>query len=154
MSQTNNKVTVENITDRIAGMRFTRLPDQTTTICSIIMVNGFVVHGISNCVDPANFDAQIGEREAYKRAFNQLWELEGYLLKDKLYRESGEPVDVTTVDVPVTINTEEASSLEMIDSIVAAAHADNIESAVNEVDDMIAKAKARTTEEIADRTPE
>lgn len=153
MNQIANKVTVESITDRIAGMRFTRLPDQTTTICSIIMVNGFVVNGISNCDDPANFNQQIGEQEAYKRAFNQLWELEGYLLKEKLYREAGEPIDITTVDVPVTVNTEDISA-DMLDSIETIATAEDIKEAMAEVDEMVTNAEARTTEKIADNTPE
>lgn len=84
---TDNKVTADSIHARLANIRFTRLPDETTTVCSIRMVNGFDVHGTSNCVDPANFDAVIGERVAFNEAFDKLWALEGYLLKEKLYQQ-------------------------------------------------------------------
>lgn len=94
MKQLANKVTVESITDRIAGIRFTRLDGETTTICSIKMVNGFVSHGTSNCADPKNFDQGVGERMAYKEAFNKLWELEGYLLMEQLYLTLGQPVEL------------------------------------------------------------
>ena len=81
-----NRVTAESISARIVGVRFTRLNNETTTICSMTMVNGYVVHGLSNCVDPANFDEGVGERVAYKDAFEKLWALEGYLLKELIYR--------------------------------------------------------------------
>lgn len=55
------------------------------TICIIILENGFKVEGVSACVDPAIFDAEIGKEEAYKNAFNKIWEIEGYLLKQKLF---------------------------------------------------------------------
>jgi len=88
-----NKVTVDSINERVAGIRFTRLEGETTTLCSIRMVNGFVVHGISNCVDPRNFDKDVGERIAYKNAFEQLWALEGYLLSEQIYLTIGQPVE-------------------------------------------------------------
>lgn len=55
------------------------------TICIIILENGFKVEGVSACVDPANFDAIIGKEEAYKNAFDKIWEIEGYLLKQQLH---------------------------------------------------------------------
>ena len=59
----------------------------TLTICIIEMWNGFQVVGTSACADPANFDRNIGERYAYDAAFKQLWPLEGYLLREKLYED-------------------------------------------------------------------
>jgi hypothetical protein len=59
----------------------------TLTICIIEMWNGFQVVGTSACADPANFDRNIGERYAYDAAFKQLWSLEGYLLREKLYED-------------------------------------------------------------------
>jgi hypothetical protein len=83
MEQLPNKVTADHIHSRIKNVRFTRFEGETTTLCTITMVNGFVVHGISNCVDPSIFEASIGERLAYVKAFDKLWELEGYLLAEQ-----------------------------------------------------------------------
>ena len=49
--------------------------------------NGFTISGRGACVDPANFDIEIGRRIAREQAENQLWQLEGYLLQNKLAGE-------------------------------------------------------------------
>ena len=37
---------------------------------------------------PENFDEEIGRKIAYQNAVQKIWSLEGYLLKEKLYKES------------------------------------------------------------------
>ncbi|MFY1005736.1 Gp49 family protein [Pasteurella multocida] len=59
------------------------------TICTITLKNGFQLVGTSACVSADNFDAKIGEDIAYKNAFEKLWELEGYLLKQRIYEQRG-----------------------------------------------------------------
>ncbi len=54
-------------------------------VISYKLANGFTVSGRGACVDPANFDAEIGRKIARKQAEDQLWLLEGYLLQNKLY---------------------------------------------------------------------
>lgn len=58
------------------------------TICIIILENGFKVEGTSACVDPKIYNEAIGQQEAYKAAFDKIWEKEGYLLKQKMFEES------------------------------------------------------------------
>lgn len=58
------------------------------TFCVLVLRNGFTVMGKSACASPENFDAEIGRKVAYEDAFNQVWPLEGYLLKEALYVES------------------------------------------------------------------
>ena len=58
----------------------------TTTVCKAILSNGFTVgSGESACIDPNNFDIDMGRQYAKERAMadatNELWKLEGYLLK-------------------------------------------------------------------------
>lgn len=55
------------------------------TFCVIILKNGFTVTGESACASPENFDPEIGRKIAYDNAFNKIWLLEGYLLKEKLH---------------------------------------------------------------------
>lgn len=38
----------------------------------------FTIVGTASCVDPANFDLEIGRRVARERVEHQLWQLEGY----------------------------------------------------------------------------
>ena len=57
------------------------------TICVIVTTSGFVVVGKSAPADPANFDEAYGRRLAREEAVKQLWPLEGYLLREKLYQE-------------------------------------------------------------------
>lgn len=49
--------------------------------------NGFTVVGESACIDPNNYDEQIGFDLAKKRIENRLWELEGYALQKCLAGE-------------------------------------------------------------------
>ena len=61
-------------------------------ICAFIhclsVVNGFTVTGESACASPENFDPFIGKEIAFKNAREKIWQLEGYLLKQKLYEQS------------------------------------------------------------------
>lgn len=57
------------------------------TICILSLENGFTVTGESACASPENFDEKIGREIAYKNAREKIWQLEGYLLKEKLYQK-------------------------------------------------------------------
>ena len=46
--------------------------------------NGFSVLGRGACVDPSNFNIEIGRKVARGQVENKLWELEGYLLQQQL----------------------------------------------------------------------
>ena len=63
-------------------------PAETLTFCIFILKNGFTVTGESACASPENFDKLIGQKLAYENALNKIWQLEGYLLKEQLYRTS------------------------------------------------------------------
>lgn len=54
------------------------------TFCVLVLNNGFTVTGESACASPDNFDAEIGRKVAYQNAREKIWQLEGYLLKQKL----------------------------------------------------------------------
>jgi hypothetical protein len=45
---------------------------------------GFTVSGRAPCVDPANFDLEIGRKVAREKVADQLWQLEGYRLQLEL----------------------------------------------------------------------
>ena len=53
-------------------------------VVSYKLVSGFTVIGRGACVDPANFNIDIGRKIARKQVEDQLWQLEGYLLQNRL----------------------------------------------------------------------
>lgn len=59
-------------------------PLQLLTFCVLVLRNGFTVTGESACASAENFDPEIGRKIAYENARNKIWQLEGYLLKQKL----------------------------------------------------------------------
>ncbi len=79
-----NKVSKESIEKKIVKSGFKRLSGKLTH-CTLILENGFEVTGESACVDPANYNQEIGEKIAYENAFEKIWQIEGYLLQENIY---------------------------------------------------------------------
>lgn len=80
------KVTADAMTLRITDVQYIQVAGTTVTICHLMLDNGFSVRGESACVNPENFDLEIGMSLAYKDAFNKLWPLFGFLLAEDQYR--------------------------------------------------------------------
>lgn len=78
-------LTLEDIEAVIVKKEFMQVMATTLTICVLTLENGFTVTGESACVDPNNFDKDIGEKIAYENAREKIWQLEGYLLMSKLH---------------------------------------------------------------------
>lgn len=70
------------------------------TFCVLVLKNGYTVTGESACASPANFDAEIGKKIARQNAVNKIWQLEGYLLKQKLYEQSSDQENKLQTDLP------------------------------------------------------
>lgn len=87
-----NRVTEEQIKSKIKSEVFLVMPDCRTTICQLVLENGYTVHGYSTCVDGENFIAAFGRLYAYKDALAKIWPLEDYLLAEKLYWDRAMPV--------------------------------------------------------------
>lgn len=87
-AQPHEKVTKASIEAKIEKIDYLVLPDSTVTLCNITLKNGYSVRGESACVDPRNFNLEIGKGLAYKQAIDKLWPLEGYLLAERRYVES------------------------------------------------------------------
>lgn len=52
-----------------------------TTVVSLTMPCGFVIVVSSSCVDPDNYDHELGVKICLKRVEDKVWELEGYRLQ-------------------------------------------------------------------------
>lgn len=85
------RVTKELIESKIEHVGYATYLTPTGSVlrwCCITMSNGFTVTGRpSASVSPENDDEEIGRKIAYDNAYDKIWELEGYLLADKLNNE-------------------------------------------------------------------
>lgn len=63
-------------------------PGTTLTVCALTLHNGFIVTGTSAAASPENFDEAIGRDVARRNARERIWELEGYLLRERLSQGS------------------------------------------------------------------
>lgn len=81
------RLTPDDIDNTIANVSYHRFTGTTVTVCCITTKNGFNSVGHSACVSPDNFDEQIGCQVAFREAREQLWQLEGYLLKQRLHEQ-------------------------------------------------------------------
>lgn len=61
------------------------------TVVACQLPNGFVIVESSACVDPENYDEEVGAGICLDKIKNKVWELEGYLLQNKLYEENDCP---------------------------------------------------------------
>lgn len=76
------RVTAQEMESRISDVTYIRI-NQTVTLCNMTLDNGYSVRGESACVNPENYNQEIGEKIAYDAAFNKLWPLFGFLLAEK-----------------------------------------------------------------------
>lgn len=76
-------VTASAIHEKIKHTQYMRLEGTTTTVCQLTLENGYTIIGTSACVDPAKYNQALGEKYAYEDAFNKIWPLEGYLLRQR-----------------------------------------------------------------------
>ncbi|MBR6079917.1 MAG: hypothetical protein IKP60_07160 [Treponema sp.] len=81
------KLTKEDILAAVKKEDYTVLNDGRTTICQLTLQNGFTVVGFSACVDPKNFDKELGQNIAKNNALEKVWGLEGYLLRQRLFEK-------------------------------------------------------------------
>lgn len=68
----------------IVGETFTVLPSGKVMVCELTLRNGFTVRGEAATVSKANFNEEIGKTVSRENARKKVWELEGYLLQERL----------------------------------------------------------------------
>ena len=85
-TKTAPRVSEASIKNKIARVDY--INHELLTICIITMSNGFMVNGVSAPASSANYDTEVGKRYAFENAFKQLWQLEGYLLRQKLHEQT------------------------------------------------------------------
>ena len=77
------KLTKEFLEGEIGNVEYVRIGEKTTH-CTIVTKSGFTFTGESACVDPNNFDRELGEKFAYEQAFEKMWMPYGFWLHQAL----------------------------------------------------------------------
>lgn len=79
------RVTPERLEEVIVSEQYHVFPNTTFTACLLTLENCYTVLGESACASPENFDAALGRKIARDNAKNKIWQLEGYLLRQRLH---------------------------------------------------------------------
>jgi hypothetical protein len=81
-----NKVTQEDINDIInKSIINASTVGEKTTFVRVTLPNGFEMTESSSCVDPANYNFELGKKLCLENIKRKLWMLEGYVLQQRLY---------------------------------------------------------------------
>lgn len=87
------KISQLQVTQKLARMKvqYHRFPGTHAVMAVMHDDNGFIYGtGIGSCIDPAEFDEEIGRQVAYrnasKQATDKVWEEEGILLRYEMRR--------------------------------------------------------------------
>lgn len=88
-----NTVTIEQVKENMQDVIVRTLQDfgKPCTYVTVHMKNGFTLRESTTCVDPANYDENIGKEICLKKIEDKIWFLLGYQLQEDLFR-SGELV--------------------------------------------------------------
>ena len=79
------RLTPESIDAVIVDESYTVLPSGKVMVCELTLANGFTVRGEAATVSKENFNEEIGRKISRANARDKVWEVEGYLLQQKLH---------------------------------------------------------------------
>lgn len=81
-----NKVAQEDIESIISkSVIDSTTVGEKTTLVRVVLPNGFVLTESSSCVDPANYNFELGKKLCLENIKRKLWMLEGYVLQQRLF---------------------------------------------------------------------
>lgn len=80
------RVTKEALEAMFRSVTYEIRSDGRTTVCEITFRNGFTLRDESACAHIDNFNQQLGEQQAYKKALDLAWGYAGFLLMEDRYR--------------------------------------------------------------------
>jgi len=85
----NARLTPEKVDGVVSNVQFCTIPGTRVVVCLLTLANGYNVLGKNmGPVDPENYDVELAKTLAYDDARRQVWPLEGYLLKQRLFEQS------------------------------------------------------------------
>lgn len=84
---TKYRLTKADLESQIKEVRYQRF-GETGMLCVIILQNDYVITGESACIDPEIFNEDMGKQVAFDNAFDKLWGILGYGVKQQWYEET------------------------------------------------------------------
>ena len=108
-----NKLTIEYLTELVDDVEYVH--QGLLTICTITLKNGYKLAGTSVCVDNQNYDPLIGNNCAFANALDKLWELESYLLKQKIYESQNNKVTLRNGNQGEVVYTSQFGKLLIVE---------------------------------------
>lgn len=77
---------MENMKDVICrtSMEF----DKPVTYVTVRMINGFTLRESTTCVDPVNYDEEIGKQICLEKIEDKIWFLLGYALQESIFKKN------------------------------------------------------------------
>jgi len=78
------RLTPELVEAQVPSETYTVLPSGKVLVCELLLRNGFSVRGEASVVSKENFDEEIGRKVSRAKAVQEIWQIEGYLLQEKL----------------------------------------------------------------------
>jgi len=75
-----NKINIDTVQLMMGNVQSNQLDEKTTHVKSTALT-GFVTHEVSSCVDPANYDQELGTQIATHRIQDKLWGHLGFVLQ-------------------------------------------------------------------------
>lgn len=94
---TKRTVTQEQVDNFIKEIQYIKLGEKTT-VCRLVLVNGFEITSTSACVHPENYRQEIGEEVSLRRAKDQVWGFLGFLLQHEDYLIEKHEYELVTND--------------------------------------------------------
>lgn len=84
-----NKVHPQDVKNMISKVEVSTVTphgtESKTTLVQCVLVNGFIITESSACVDPANYDEQIGLNICMEKIKDKIWFLMGFLMQSAVY---------------------------------------------------------------------
>jgi hypothetical protein len=83
-----NTVTPEQVKENMQDVIVRTLDDfgKPCTYVTVRMKNGFTLRESTTCVDPANYNEEIGKEICLRKIEDKVWFLLGYQLQEDLFR--------------------------------------------------------------------
>lgn len=84
-----NTVTIEEVKENMKDVIYKTSVEfgKPVTYVTVRMKNGFTLRESTTCVDPANYDEEIGKQICLEKIEDKIWFLLGYSLQDKVNKE-------------------------------------------------------------------
>ena len=97
----------DTVESKIESTTYHRFPKTQLTIAILKLKSGFVVTGESNCVDPQDFNEQVGRDLAYDNAIDKIYTYEAYMKLANSYAHQNNRCPAPGDDLPGVANPPE-----------------------------------------------